>query len=76
MIRPRPVSDLAAVRRLALVLLSLAHGGRSKCGSGFGKYPLGIREALKQLRPLVPDDDPALPDLDAAIASFDERLSR
>ena len=62
--------------RLALVLLSLAFDGRARCGSGFGTYALGVRDAIRELRPLVPDDDPALPDLDKAIADFDARLER
>jgi hypothetical protein len=66
---------LSEKRRLALVLIDLAYQGRDRCSLGFGKYPLGIREAIKHLYPLVPADDPALPDLDKAISAFDLRLA-
>jgi hypothetical protein len=61
---------------LALVLRDLAYECRARCGSGFGTYPLGLREAIERLRPLVPADDPIVPDLDKAIAELKERSSR
>jgi len=64
------------VRRLALVLIDLANRGASRCGLGFGKYPLGLLDAIEELRPLVPADDPAIASLDEAIARFKARLER
>lgn len=61
-------------RRLALVLIDLASHGQARCGHGFGKYPLGVRDALAMLRPLVQSDDPDVVYLDAAILSFNRRL--
>lgn len=60
--------------RLALVLIDLANRGSARCGLGFGKYPLGLLDAIRELRPLVPADDPAAAGLDAAIARFEARL--
>ena len=46
--------------------------GKDRCGVGFGKYPLGTREALRILVPDVIDS----PRIREALKAFDERLAR
>ena len=50
-------------------LLRLVHDGRALCGFGFGKYPLGVIAALRELASLTTN-----PTVHAAIADFEERL--
>ncbi len=69
-------SDAPIPRRFELVLLDIINDGRGKCGLGFGKYPLGVREAVRVLMPLCNTSDPAYPSIVSALADFDERLSR
>ena len=59
--------------RLDFELTRLAWLGRDRCGVGYGKYPLGILEALETLVPLLsaPSDG-----LTSAVAAFKGRLSR
>lgn len=68
-------TPIRAPRRLALVLLDLISQGLSRCGAGFGKYPLGLRDAVEALLPLVPPEDPAAPAVAAAWARFIEKLN-
>lgn len=35
------------------VVLGLIQHARDRCGSGFGKYPSGVRHAIGELLPLV-----------------------
>ena len=57
--------------RIEAALIQLIHHGRDRCGSGFGKYPLGIREAVDYFLPLVPESALA----QAALRDFDKRLA-
>ena len=61
--------DLRA--QMELAILRIIWDGRSKCGAGFGKYPLGVRETLRELTPIVSSEA-----IEKALADFDERLSR
>ncbi len=62
------------VRRLALVLLDLIGQCRAKCGIGFGKYPLGLKDGIEAMLPLVPDDDPAKAAIDQQWRELLDRL--
>ena len=64
------------VRRLELVILDLIAHGRARCGDGFGKYPLGIRDAVEALLPLINPSDPAAESITTAWAAFQERLAQ
>jgi hypothetical protein len=35
--------------RLENVMLRIIALGRARCGSGFGKYPIGVRDAVSEL---------------------------
>jgi hypothetical protein len=61
--------------RLELVVLDLINHGLSRTGLGFGNYPLGIRDAVERLLPLVNRDDSAAPAIDRAWDLFKEKLS-
>ena len=52
-------------------LLRLIQHGRDRCGAGFGKYPLGIREAVNYFFPLAPSEKVA-----ERLRDFDNRLAR
>lgn len=58
--------------RLEDVVLRLIQQGRDRCGAGFGKYPLGIRDAVRLLLPLVSDSERVR----ERLADFDARLAR
>lgn len=62
--------------RLEQVVLDLIHHGRSRCGPGFGKYPLGVEHSIEQLLPLCNASDPLYRDIENAWEAFKERLSR
>ena len=42
-------------QRLETVVLRIIQTGRDRCGAGFGKYPLGIYDAIEELIPLLPE---------------------
>ena len=50
-------------------LVELAHYGQARCGLGFGKYPLGLIDALRELAPLTNSQE-----VKTAIDAFEERL--
>jgi len=52
-------------------ILRIIQYGRDRCGVGFGKYPLGVRDALRELEPLVDSDI-----VRERLADFDKRLER
>jgi hypothetical protein len=54
-------------------VLALIQYGRDRCGIGFGKFPLGIREALKQLLPVLNLQSDRVTE---RLADFDERMRR
>lgn len=54
---------------LELKLIELAQHGTARCGLGFGKFPLGLMHALKELQPLANTKA-----VNAAIAAFQQRL--
>lgn len=54
------------------VVLRIIQTGRDRCGVGFGKYPLGIRDAVAELLPLVSDSERVR----ERLADFDARLAR
>lgn len=56
---------------LALALLDIIRQGRARCGAGFGKYPLGIRDAVERFLPFVADNE----QIQRELADFDRRLS-
>ena len=59
-------------RRLKWAIVHLCRQGQSRCGSGFGKYPLGLWDAVEHLSELLPKDE----DAKSAIRAFKERLDR
>ncbi len=38
---------------LQIALRRIIQTGRDRCGLGFGKYPLGVRDALEELKPFM-----------------------
>jgi hypothetical protein len=59
------------------VVRALIFHCRSRCGIGFGKYPLGMRDAIAQLLPLVNQDvQREGRSIRELVADLDERLSR
>lgn len=52
------------------VVLDIIQQGRYRCGIGFGKYPLGILDAVNHLLPLVSDSVK----VKEALADFNKRL--
>ena len=54
---------------LERTLIDLAQHGQARCGIGFGKYPLGVLDAIEALLPLA--DTPAVRE---ALAAFRKRL--
>lgn len=59
-------------RRLEIVVLAIIADGRARCGSGFGKYPLGILSAVERLLPLMQDSERVA----LAVQDFKIRLDR
>lgn len=62
--------DAAADDWLQLAIVRIAQRGRDRCGAGFGKYPLGVMDALKELVPFMVKSEK----VDAAMAAFEKRL--
>jgi hypothetical protein len=56
---------------LERAILKIIQNGASRCGAGFGQYPLGVREALRELEPFIATDD-----VRQQLRNFDERLAR
>ena len=59
-----------SIEQAVLAIISM---GRARCGSGFGKYPLGVRDAVEKLLSCfdgVPDS------VRKALIDFDERLAK
>lgn len=56
------------LERIVLEIISI---GRHCCGSGFGKYPLGIKDAVDELMPKCSTSEPVR----AAYADFIGRLN-
>jgi hypothetical protein len=56
---------------LEIIVLRIIQLGRSRCGAGFGKYPLGIRDAVTELLVLVPNSEKVREKL----AEFDRKLA-
>lgn len=69
MSREQPTLDPQQFER---VLLSVISHGRARCGSGFGKYPLGILEAVERFRELLPNSDA----VNLALQDFKMRLDQ
>ena len=55
-------------------MLAVLQDGTAKCGLGFGKYPLGVREAVRELWPALDQTSPAYSELLRALERFDKRL--
>ena len=55
---------------LERVVLRILQLGIDRCGAGFGKYPLGIRDAVEELLPLVKDSELVT----ERLAAFDKKL--
>lgn len=55
---------------LEAAVIRILQLGRDRCGPGFGKYPLGVRDAVGELIPLVGDNR----EIRERLKAFDERL--
>jgi hypothetical protein len=53
------------------VVLRIIQDGRDRCGSGFGKYPLGVLAAVKLLMPLCDSELVA-----TRLKEFEDRLAQ
>jgi hypothetical protein len=58
------------LQALEVVVLRVIALGRARCGAGFGKYPLGVLDSVKELLPLVSWSEPVR----ARLAEFEARL--
>jgi hypothetical protein len=65
------VDRVISATDLDRVVLQIIQHGRDRCGSGFGKYPLGVLAAVKLLMPLCDSEIVA-----ARLKEFEERLAR
>jgi hypothetical protein len=63
------MSNPAKTERVVLQIIQL---GVDRCGAGFGKYPLGVWDAVQELLVLVPDSV----EVSASVKAFRERLDR
>ncbi len=61
----------SAFNPLEQVVLDIICQGRSRCGIGFGKYPLGIRDAVERLLPIIDTEK-----IRERLADFDARLAK
>lgn len=57
--------------RATRVALRLIEHGRDRCAARWGKYPLGVRAAVEEMKPLVDRSEIAIP-----LALFDDILAR
>jgi len=71
-----PTGPETPPRRFELVVLDLIQEAQSRCGLGWGKWPLGARDVLERLLPYCRRDDPAWPSIERAWQGFLERLAR
>lgn len=60
----------ARVRGLDSAIYRIVSLGLGRCSSGWGKYPLGVRDALRELEPLMDEA------MRKALHDFDGRLAR
>ena len=59
-------------------ILDIIQLGRYRCDSSFGQYPLGVRDALGKLIPLINQDHPNARGVTIRerLADFDDQIAR